>query len=650
MSTSTSTTPAVRTYAADLELMRTKKNVAPKSAPVVVPITSPQPVVAAEQKHDGIVPPFHTFEHKPTNAETAVQNTPGKVITLGSNVTAADVAKEALPAVIITDTKHKRFKLGEAIATGMTSWWGNKKESALKKKVPKYTVPEAERRKGVIQKATAKTGVTSTSDHAAVVARIKATKQAPLARVTTPTVSAPEISVPETPTWENPVQIAPVAKPAEVAPVPEKIITPVLPKTPITQTSTPEVRLARQSSWDSDIQAQVNALGKKPEGEAAAPSKIIITGKEFTKIKQGRAAAEAVKANTIPKIVPTIPVITPQQNIPERATITPLVLPQVETEVPEIKQVTAAPTYREEVLTPVATPTPIERPRITPTIPVIAEGTALPKTEAVRFEPPVSEATVVSQPNIFQTELTEAEQIRGVQTPVPERRFAPPREVKRSFISNLTQTNQLVFIACGVLLFVVASGLGLRSYLQSSSNTVVAQPEVVATAFPTAVMFEAGPNATDKTTLMETIASRGAGNESLVEINFIDPATGQNITASALFDLLETNVLFDFESSITKVTLGGYRTAPWILLTSTDKNTALGGMFDWENTMSSALSPLFGEENPDGTFTDAVVGTTDVRVLKNNTGTEQITYGFIDTNKILITTNTTAFLNLDSNF
>jgi hypothetical protein len=64
---------------------------------------------------------------------------------------------------VITDTKRKRFRLFPAIGASLSSWF-----KALfkprKKQTPSYSVPEADRRKGVIQKATSKSGSVFSAD------------------------------------------------------------------------------------------------------------------------------------------------------------------------------------------------------------------------------------------------------------------------------------------------------------------------------------------------------------------------------------------------------------------------------------------------------------------------------------------------------
>jgi hypothetical protein len=75
-------------------------------------------------------------------------------------------------AAIITDTKDSRFNLFSAINSALKNWFKVFSVSK-KKKAPIYTVPDTQRRKGVIQKATSKSGSIFTANSAELRAKIK---------------------------------------------------------------------------------------------------------------------------------------------------------------------------------------------------------------------------------------------------------------------------------------------------------------------------------------------------------------------------------------------------------------------------------------------------------------------------------------------
>jgi len=76
-------------------------------------------------------------------------------------------------AAVITDTKSDRFKLFPSIIASIRSWLKRLAEEKKRKNIPKYTVAEADRRKGVIQQATSKTGTIFSADNETIREQIR---------------------------------------------------------------------------------------------------------------------------------------------------------------------------------------------------------------------------------------------------------------------------------------------------------------------------------------------------------------------------------------------------------------------------------------------------------------------------------------------
>ncbi|MEN9922281.1 MAG: hypothetical protein RL097_558 [Candidatus Parcubacteria bacterium] len=66
---------------------------------------------------------------------------------------------------IITDTKSDRFKLFPSMLDSIRAWFKKLAAERKRKSIPKYTVADADRRKGVIQRATSKTGTIFSADN-----------------------------------------------------------------------------------------------------------------------------------------------------------------------------------------------------------------------------------------------------------------------------------------------------------------------------------------------------------------------------------------------------------------------------------------------------------------------------------------------------
>lgn len=162
----------LRTFAADRDALQPKEKIAsaktttptkvvtPKSAPATVPKSAvTKPVTKLDETGEKI-PAFHELKHKPVEPE----KTPAKI--------AIDDTEGAFGGTVITDTKKDRFKLFPALGASISAWW-KKITTKKKKNTPTYAVPDSSLRKGVIQKATSKTGAFFTADAASLKERIK---------------------------------------------------------------------------------------------------------------------------------------------------------------------------------------------------------------------------------------------------------------------------------------------------------------------------------------------------------------------------------------------------------------------------------------------------------------------------------------------
>ena len=81
------------------------------------------------------------------------------------------------PGVIITDTKHNRFRLFPAIFKSINQWFADLSLKRATRNTPKYKIPETSRRKGIIQRATSKTGKFASADALSIHERIRLRKE-----------------------------------------------------------------------------------------------------------------------------------------------------------------------------------------------------------------------------------------------------------------------------------------------------------------------------------------------------------------------------------------------------------------------------------------------------------------------------------------
>jgi len=140
----------------------------PMSQPKVptTPTTHSPAAPSLQEKMDAVT------SKKPTPAKKAVtKKTSAPKISVKTN-SKPSRANIGFDATIITDNKDERFNPFTAAAQSFKKWL---KAFSLtrKKKSPVYTVPDTQRRKGVIQKATSKSGSIFTADSAELKAKIK---------------------------------------------------------------------------------------------------------------------------------------------------------------------------------------------------------------------------------------------------------------------------------------------------------------------------------------------------------------------------------------------------------------------------------------------------------------------------------------------
>lgn len=293
---------AIRTYAADLEVVRKhqeentpveskqqehsipktepepviKKRVVTKSvqtkipkppAPISIPPKPPEPAPEPIQTNQTPIkiPAFHELERTVKEAQKGIEAISKETTTAKKTASRPAVrANIGYDATIITDTKSDRFKLFPSIRASIESWFRKLSENRKQKKTPTYTVPEAERRKGVIQRATSQTGTIFTADSDTLKKQIlrrrsqqddTETTLTPNTETTPALLEAPdeEIEVPADVTQHVSVtykQTSPFVTPEQKSVVVEEETTPVVevPEAPVITANTEEDALA-ESRW-----------------------------------------------------------------------------------------------------------------------------------------------------------------------------------------------------------------------------------------------------------------------------------------------------------------------------------------------------------------------------------------------------------------
>lgn len=179
----------IRTYAKDLEKKKAENGSAVTTVDTKA-VTKPELITAkkaAERKYQAPSWTGNKKTSEPVEVETEkvpeipkVPEPTLKPISAPKTTSTSSIVidnEDAASAVILSDTKKDRFKLFPRIISSISNWFSEIKRKRNAKKIPKYTIPEATRRKGVIQRATSQTGKLTSFDHTSIQERIRARQE-----------------------------------------------------------------------------------------------------------------------------------------------------------------------------------------------------------------------------------------------------------------------------------------------------------------------------------------------------------------------------------------------------------------------------------------------------------------------------------------
>jgi hypothetical protein len=546
-----------------------------------------------------------------TTAPRKSPTTPIKLATTASR-------DASYPATIITDKKSNRFNLTAEMSNAIGSWWQEKVSGLQKKKKPTYRIPAVEHRKGIVSTATTKTGRAVATDYRDIVTKLKQEPvtippEEPLAKVEMSALATPV----ETPTvqWETeskPTTRAPIVMTMPDEPTLETPITsePLFETTEITPTTTAETEALRESRGPIVVTAVTT---RKNRIEPVIPDMPTNSADEAHLADESGYDNSAVDlpidSTDNEPIIPAIPVtpsITPVKTFEK---ITPTIPRAVRESASEV-------TPRREnafsLLGEIPAPTK-------PAVPEYVKATIAERMEAKREQGTLPVA-----------------RINGL------RRFAP-------------------YIAGFIFLAVTGGSIAYLSMGTESVETPITSTDLptdyipkdnIANENPISNTVSAQLDAPNKGSLYAAIKATAGLGDGLHIVTPLAYDTALPLSTREVLALLNRQFVPAFVGTINSIELGMYREDPVIMIRVSDKATALGGMYAWEKTIGQDLSPWFGvalrttSTTSLSGFVDSQSANRDVRILKDDIGTERITYGFINDTTILVTTNSTAFLNI----
>ena len=147
------------------------------------------------------IPASHELQKKTTvpNIKSATAHTtppiptihvePSKKVTVRAKKRDLKEKVSASGGTIITDTKRNKTNFFDALIISINDWFSAFSKKLTPKETPTYTVTDVERRKGVVQKATSKTGTIFTADQETLKDEIRRRNQTPVQTHTEPDIS-----------------------------------------------------------------------------------------------------------------------------------------------------------------------------------------------------------------------------------------------------------------------------------------------------------------------------------------------------------------------------------------------------------------------------------------------------------------------------
>ena len=642
----------LRTFAADLERGRAKKQPTGTAAPKATAPKAQVKLAAPDEKNSVYEAPKWTKAPPPEEKKPPVEEVESMPLPapLPPRHTTRDRIivdnPDAAEATIIRDTKKDRFRLFPAIWTSLKQKFENFKANRKQKQVPKYIVPEASLRKGVIQRATSQTGKVTDLDYESLQDRIKAREERIKPQPKTDTTPAPTPPQPSS-GWvtekdEDEPQVIWTALTEPGYPLLEgPDLTPRLtvsnvriePKRSL-ERNKPKETLPAPLRQNEPIVAKPKKLVPPPEPAPAVSKTAPTLNKTILPTKPKPAPSVAPQASAPPKSTPPVAI----RPMPDK----PVVLTSrvgLVTSPPPPPVIRSAPKPPDIPKEPVVVPAekiPEPTPSVIPTAPITTPVTSsVPRTPEPVVAQPLPEDNLYIEPEVA--------------TPVPPDTAIPKnRGTLKERLLNYN-TNQL---ALGLTVLVAAISIfGFGGYIWYSSLvsnlSISAGPQYpqLLNAHIQALTI----SQIDRQNLITAVTDNNDNNSrGALQLAFVSGDKGRALIPPAIIlQGLKVPIVPGFVPTVTAIYFGSFDpNRPFIVMKVTDYDTARGSLLRWEETLYSDFGPLLkldATEKNTSNFGDVVVGGIDVRSLKATGLQELLTYGIVNRNTIIITRNRDDF-------
>mgnify|MGYP003520366763 FL=1 len=219
--------------------------------------------------------------------------------------------------------------------------------------------------------------------------------------------------------------------------------------------------------------------------------------------------------------------------------------------------------------------------------------------------------------------------------------------------SATSPKNRLYIVISILLVLGTISAIAIASYIKlNRTPDIIPSQAEIPSIIPaqTTTSIEIGGMSNDKIVeLVRTTLNNVAGAEKeVVNIYMTDATSGKKeiITSQTFFPGIKSQIPSALLGSLNKNFMLGIYTLdaiqhPFLVLQTTDFQTAFTNMADWERQIYSDLYLPFNLPNNDDyfttKFTDLIVENRDTRVIVNEEGTVILIYGFVDEKSFIVT-------------
>jgi hypothetical protein len=222
------------------------------------------------------------------------------------------------------------------------------------------------------------------------------------------------------------------------------------------------------------------------------------------------------------------------------------------------------------------------------------------------------------------------------QTAVLPKSYNAKQLLQTSSTNRLTVASTVLIVGIVLIVFL---GFQVSEYFEEDQQVVAATQTWLSANQIVAITID---NSFTAQSLINTAQSGGSG---VIEYSLYN-TDGETLPAALALDLVSDNFPITIQQFGTEARFISIDQArPQLLMQITDPTSVTGALLAQEVALTESLVPLFGVA-PVGTYMDATIGSTDVRILTSTSGQTSLTYGFINDSVFIITGSPEEFVTI----